>query len=187
MLKMSCLTAVAFFIASPAMAQWLNQPTPGIPRTADGKPNLTAQAPRMPDGKPDLSGIWRRKADRYYNNIAADLKPGDVLPWAESLYQERRADFGKDSMEVRCLPFGPAASTTPYADIKIVQTPALIAILADNLTHRQIHMDGRRLPKDPNPRWMGYSVGRWEGATLVVESTGFSDRSWLDYDGHPHT
>ncbi len=141
----------------------------------------------MPDGKPDLSGIWRRKADRYYNNIAADLKPGDVLPWAESLYQERRADFGKDSMEVRCLPFGPAASTTPYADIKIVQTPALIAILADNLTHRQIHMDGRRLPKDPNPSWMGYSVGRWEGATLVVESTGFTDRSWLDYDGHPHT
>ena len=187
MRKIWCLTALASLIAAPAMAQWLSLPTPGIPRAADGKPNLTARAPRTPDRKPDLSGIWRRKADRYYNNIAADLKPGDVLPWAESLYQQRRTDFGKDSMEVRCLPFGPATSTTPYADAKIIQTPALIAILLDNLTYRQIHMDGRRLPKDPNPSWMGYSVGRWEGDTLVVESTGFTDRSWLDYDGHPHT
>lgn len=126
-LRVWCLTAMAFVIAAPAMAQWLNQPTPGIPRTADGKPNLTARAPRTPDRKPDLSGIWRRKADRYYNNVAADLKPGDVLPWAESLYQQRRVDFGKDSMEVRCLPFGPATSTTPYADAKILQTPTLIA------------------------------------------------------------
>ncbi len=136
---------------------------------------------------PTSLGIWHRKADRYYNNVAADLKPGDVLPWAEALYQQRKADFGKDSMEVRCLPFGPAASTTPYADIKILQTPALIALLLDDLTYRQIHLDGRQLPRDPNPSWTGYSVGRWEGDTLVVESNGFTDRSWLDYDGHPHT
>jgi hypothetical protein len=173
--------------ASPAMGQWLDQPTPGIPRTADGKPNLTAPAPMTPDGKPDLSGIWKRKADRYYNNVAADLKPGDVLPWADALYQQRRGDFGKNSMEVRCLPLGPAATTTPFADFKILQMPTLVAILLDDLTFRQVHMDGRQLPKDPNPSWMGYSVGQWEGDTLVVESTGFTDRSWLDYDGHPHT
>jgi hypothetical protein len=185
--KTASLAMIASLIASPVMGQWLHHPTPGIPRTADGKPDLTAPAPRTQDGKTDLSGIWHRTSDRYYNNIAADLKPGDVLPWAEALYQRRKADFGKDSMEVRCLPFGPAASTTPYADIKIIQTPALIAILMSDLTYRQIHLDGRQLPKDPNPTWMGYSVGHWEGGTLVVESAGFTDRSWLDYDGHPHT
>ncbi len=186
-LRTVSLTIAAFLISSPAIGQWLNHPTPGIPRTADSKPDLTAPTPRTPDGRPDLSGIWNRTADRYYNNIAADLKPGDVLPWAEALYQQRRADFGKDSMEVRCLPNGPAASTTPYRDIKIIQTPAVIAILLSDLTYRQIHMDGRQLPNDPNPSWMGYSVGRWVGDTLVVESTGFTDRVWLDYDGHPHT
>jgi hypothetical protein len=181
------LVLIVSLWVSPAWGQWLNHPTPGIPRTADGKPDLAAPAPRASDGKPDLSGIWHRTADRYYNDIAADLTKGDVLPWAETLYQQRKADFGKDSMEVRCLPFGPAASTTPYLDLKILQTPALIVMLLDNLTYRQIHLDGRQLPTDPNPSWMGYSVGHWEDGTLVVESTGFTDRSWLDYIGHPHT
>jgi hypothetical protein len=178
---------IAALIALPATGQWLHHPTPGIPRTADGKPNLRARAPRTRGGKPDLSGNWRRSDDRYYNNVAADLKPEDVLPWAEALYQQRKADFGKDSMEVRCLPHGPAASTTPFREFKIIQTPALIAILLSDLTYRLIHMDGRQLPKDPNPTWMGFSVGRWERDTLVVESTGFTERVWLDYDGHPHT
>lgn len=183
----AALALIACLVASPARGQWLNHPTPGIPRTADGKPDLAAPAPRSSDGKPDLSGIWHRSADRYYNDVAADLTKGDILPWAETLYQERKADFGKDSMEVRCLPFGPTTSTTPYLDLKILQTPALIVMLLDNLTYRQIHLDGRQLPKDPNPSWMGYSVGHWEDGTLVVESTGFTDRSWLDYNGHPHT
>ena len=144
-------------------------------------------APRAPDSRPDLAGIWERFATRYYNNVAADLTPADVQPWAEALYQQRRADYGKDSMEVRCLPYGPAATTTPFAHVKIVQTPTLIMLLLEDLTYRQIHLDGRQLPEDPNPSWMGYSVGRWEGDTLVVESIGFKDQSWLDYDGHPHT
>jgi hypothetical protein len=178
---------VFILIASSSAAQWIEHPTPGIPRTADGKPNLTAPAPRTRDGKPDLSGMWTREPDRYYNNAAADLKPADVQPWAQALYQRRLADFGKDSMEAQCLPLGPAAFTTPFFDFKFIQTPSLIVILLEDLTYRQIHMDGRQLPKDPNPSWMGYSVGRWDGDTLVVESNGFTERSWLDYDGHPHT
>src|SRR5579862_1485276 len=128
-----------------ANAQWLNHPTPGIPRTPDGKPDLYAPPPHTPDGKPDLSGIWSTPSDRYNNNIAADLKPGDVMPWADALYQQRLRDFGKDSMITLCLPLGPAATTGPYRDFKIVQSPTLIVILFDDLTFRQVHMDGRQL------------------------------------------
>jgi len=183
----AALAIVTASITLPLAAQWLEHPTAGLPRTADGRPDLTASAPRLPDGTPDLSGIWHRTALRYYNNVAADLTSADVQPWADALHRQRAADFGKDSMEVRCLPLGPAAMTTPYFDIKFVQTPTLIVLLIDDLTYRQIHLDGRQLPVDPNPSWMGYSVGRWEGDTLIVESNGFTDRSWLDYDGHPHT
>jgi len=172
-------------IASSSAAQWLQLPTPGIPRTPDGKPNLTAPAPRTRDGKPDLSGMWEREGDHYYNNAGADLKPADVKPWAQALYQRRLAD-STDSMEAQCLPLGPAALTTSDP-VKFIQTPSLIVILLEDLTYRQIHMDGRKLPKNPNPSWMGYSVGRWDGDTLVVETSGFTERVWLDYDGHPHT
>jgi len=172
-------------------AQWLHQPTPGIPRTADGKPNLTAPAPRTPDGRPDFSGLWTRISPKYGRNIAADLAPRDVMPWAESLLQQRREDLGKGYMNVLCVPLGPGYTTT--ADItgaemmKIVQTPSLILVLNPDLTHRQIFMDGRRLEAEPNPTWMGYSVGRWDGDALVVDSNGYNDRTWLDHDGHPHT
>jgi len=179
--------AAVIALSSPLAAQWLHYPTPGIPRTPDGKPNLTAPAPRTADGKPDFSGLWEKNADKFYNNIAADLKPGEVQPWAEDLYRQRKKDFGKDSMETKCLPFGPAYTTTPYRDHTIVQTPAVIVILNSDLTFRRIFMDGRQLEKDPNPTWMGYSVGHWDGDTLVVESNGFNESTWLDADGHPHT
>jgi hypothetical protein len=90
-----------FVLALPLAAQWLHLPTPGIPRTPDGKPNLAAPAPRTADGKPDFSGLWAKTADKFYNNIAADLRPGEVQPWAEALYQQRKKDFGKDSMETK--------------------------------------------------------------------------------------
>src|ERR1044071_5984384 len=96
-------------IASWSAAQWVQLPTPGTPRTRDGKPNLTAPAPRTRDGKPDLSGVWERESDRYYNNAGADLKPADVKPWAQTLFERRLADFSIDSMETQCLPLGPAA------------------------------------------------------------------------------
>jgi hypothetical protein len=110
-----------------------------------------------------------------------------VAPWADAIYQKRKLEFGKNSMETQCMPMGPQYLTTRYRDIRIVQTPTLIVIAFEDLVHREIFMDGRTLEPDPNPTWMGYSVGRWEGDTLVVESNGYTDRSWLDWDGHPHT
>lgn len=174
-------------LSSPLAAQWLHYPTPGIPRTPDGKPNLSAPAPRTADGKPDFSGLWEKMSDKYYNNIAADIKPGEVQQWAETLYQQRKKEFGKNSPEALCRPLGPAYTTIPYRESRIIQTPALIAIPTDDLTFRQIYMDNRQLETDPNPSWMGYSVGHWDGDTLVVESNGFNEKTWLDIDGHPHT
>ena len=185
---MSLLRIAAFVgLGLPLAAQWVHYPTPGIPRTPDGKPNLSAPAPRTAWGKPDFSGLWEKKADKFYNNIAADLKPGEVQPWAEALFEQRKKEFGKNSMEAQCLPFGPAYSTSPYRETKIIQTPTVIVMLNEDLTFRQVFMDGRGLEQDPNPSWMGYSVGHWDGDTLVIESNGFNDRTWLDVDGHPHT
>jgi len=183
------LISLALAVTSvTASAQWLKLQTPGIPRLPDGKPNLEAPAPRTADGKPDLSGVWKNDGgDRLYNNIAADLKPGDVAPWADTLYRQRRSEFGKDSMETLCMPMGPQYLTTRFREFRIVQTPTMIHLLFDDLVHRTIFMDGRTLEPDPNPTWLGYSVGRWEGDTLVVESNGYTDRVWLDFDGHPHT
>jgi hypothetical protein len=179
---------LVFVLATlPLSAQWLHLPTPGLPRTSDGKPDLKAPAPRTAEGKPDLSGLWGKASDKYNNNIAADEQPGVVQAWAEALYQQRRKDFGKESMDTLCIPFGPAYTTTPYRESRIIQTPAMVAILNEDLTHRVIFMDGRQLEKEPNPSWMGYSVGHWDGDTLVVESNGYNEKTWLDATGHPHT
>jgi hypothetical protein len=173
-------------LTTPLAAQWVNYPTPGIPRTADGKPNLTAPAPRTADGKPDLSGLWQRISLKYERNIAADLKSGEIQPWAEALVRQRAEDLQKDHMSVQCLPWGPSYSNSARK-AKIVQTPGLLLMLDEDLTYRQIFLDGRTLETEPNPSWMGYSVGRWDGDTLVVDSFGFNDRTWLDRDGHPHS
>ena len=103
---MTALTTaiVVSMLSAPMAAQWLQHTTPGIPRTADGKPNLTAPAPRTPDDKPDLSGLWQRISPRYERNIAADLKPGEVQPWAEALVQQRMENLGSDHMALQCLP-----------------------------------------------------------------------------------
>ena len=187
----SAIAILAIALNAPLVAQWLHSPTPGIPRTPDGKPNLMAPAPHTADGKPDLSGLWTKISPRYGRNIAADLKPGEVQPWAEALVQQREETLGKDYMNVLCVPLGPGYSTgadsTGAEMVKIVQTPSLILMLNPDLTYRQIFLDGRKLETSPNPSWMGYSVGHWDGDTLVVESFGFNDRTWLDHDGHPHT
>jgi hypothetical protein len=175
-------------VASPVAAQWLKEPTRGIPRTADGKPNLSAPAPRAADGKPDLSGLWRLDAGPYGSNALADLKPGDIQPWADALRKQRMEDLGKDDPSTfKCLPQGPRATLGAAGWARIIQTPALIAILYENLSHRLIFLDGRELPRDPHPSFMGYSVGRWENDTLVVETIGFKDTTWLDFGGYPHT
>src|SRR5579862_8827263 len=99
--------AVVFSV--PALAQWLNLPTPGIPRTADGKPNLTAPTPRTPDGKPDLSGVWRPESNPYRFDVIQDLKDEGIFrPEAEALFQKRIADFRRDDPVTNCLPGGPS-------------------------------------------------------------------------------
>lgn len=181
------LVIVLVVLAAPLAAQWLHYPASGIPRTPDGKPNLAAPAPRMSDGKPDLSGLWQRTNNqRYRRNIAADLKTEEVQPWARELVAERVENLAKDSMFANCLPLGPAYATSERM-FKFVQTPGLILMLDQDLTYRQIFMDGRPLEQEPNPTWMGYSVGRWDGDTLVVDSFGYNDKTWLDTFGHPHT
>jgi hypothetical protein len=167
------------FVTPPVSAQWLTRRTPGIPRTADGKPNLTAPAPRTADGHPDFTGLWAGAG-----GVGAWPDPTNVLPWAYETVLKRQDAFGKDHPAFKCLPTGPE----PMSGFRrILQTPAMIAMLNENLTYRQIFMDGRELERDPHPTWMGYSVGRWEGDALVVDSVGFNDRTWLHIIGLPHT
>src|ERR1044072_4318485 len=143
------LVALAALCCANAGAQWLNYPAPGIPRTADGKPNLSAPAPRTPDGKPDLSGLWAKSSVKYARNVAADLKPEDLRPSTRETVERRREDLGKDGMQVRCLPLGPAYPTagdsTGSEMMRVIQTPQVIVMLNPDLTYRQIWMDGRTL------------------------------------------
>jgi len=173
-----------------ALAQWTDFPTPGVPRLPDGKPNLSAPAPKTADGKPDLSGVWVTRGG-YTGNIAKDLKPGEVSfqPWAAELYKHRQDTLSKEDPQAYCVLSGvPRENVVPYP-FKIVNTAnGMIVILYEALhSYRQIFMDGRKLPKDPNPTWMGYSVGHWDGDTLVVDSSGFVGDNWLDNSGHPGT
>ena len=166
--------------AVPAGAQWLDRPTPGIPRTPDGKPNLTAPAPRGPDGKPDLTGIWNGPVPE------PRFDPANAQPWVNDLMRQRQLEYHKGRPSYNCLPSGPEADRFNGWK-RILQTPAVIAILNDDLTYRVIHTDGRELEANPAPSWMGYAVGRWDGDTLIVESAGYNDKTWLSRYGQPHT
>jgi hypothetical protein len=191
----SQLAAAILTIASmPAVAQWLSVPAKGIPRTNGGKPDLSALAPRKPDGKPDLSGIWNGDTPKlqnlkYLSNLAADFKPGEfpIQPWAEALTEERTPG-GSEWPPAGCLPPGVPVLNTGNRSLKIIQEPSLVVILYEVFGQfRQIFLDGRTLPKDPNPTWLGYSVGRWDGDILVVDTAGFNGKTWLDVRGHPTT
>ncbi len=194
-----------------AQAQWLNHPTPGTPRTPDGKPNLSAPAPRSSDGKPDLSGVWMAESSpipdlirllpggvnglgenipsKYFLSILADFKPGEepLLPAAAAAFRRHSATPG-DAPITRCLPAGVPESDLAPVPFKLIQTPGAIVMLyeLDN-TFRQILTDGRKQLDDPQPSWLGYSVGKWEGNWLVVDTIGFNDQSWLDAAGHTHS
>ena len=209
---------MAVVLATVTMsAQWLNYPTPGLPRTKDGKPNLTAPMPRTRDGRPDLSGVWHVQPNsraemkrlfgddadavevpgmeidtvsKYGINILIDFKPGDEpirKEVAAEINRRNQVASGLDWLS-RCLP-----ATTPLATMlsevtKIVQAPGLTLVMheLDNAT-RQIYTDGRPLPTDPNPSWLGYSIGRWDRDTLVVETIGFNGKAPLDIMGHPRS
>jgi len=177
-------------ICVPVAAQWLKIP-PAVPPGPDGKPNLIAPAPRLPDGHPDLSGIWEPASPKYLRNLAADLKPEEVpyQPWAKALV-EARADgsHAREESDANCLPQGVPKIGAAPAPWKIVQTPGLIVVIheAFNLW-RQIFLDGRQLAEDVNPSWLGYSIGKWDGDTLVVDTRGFNGKTWLDQAGKPTT
>jgi hypothetical protein len=191
--RLFCLLLI---LSTGAHAQWLNLPTPGTPRSRDGKPNLTAPAPRQNGGTPDLSGVWQvegttdtgglgeSQISPYFLNFLAAFKPGEE-PFQSAAVRKSRPDRPP-------LPPCPPARL-PNSDVlpvpfKIVQTPGLTLILYEDFENfRQIHTDGRRLPRDPQPTFLGYSVGSWEGATFVVNTTGFNDLSALDALGHPHS
>jgi hypothetical protein len=178
---------ILLLMSVPLMAQWPKHEDPVLPRTADGKPDLSAPAPRAADGKPDLSGVWVVTNGSFY--LTWDLKSEEMLPWAAALYKEREANFRRDTDGIQCLPPGPkAAIGVGGLPIKVIQNPGLVVILHEYQTlFRQIFTDGRALPEDPNPTWMGYSVGHWEGDTLVVTTAGFNDKTTIDLAGHPHT
>ena len=203
-LRSCAVLAALLLLAAPLAAQWLDYPTPGVPKNADGTPNLSAPAPRTADGRPDLSGIWRPERNQkcppdgcpdnqmseQFLDFGFGLQGGiPYQPWAAALVKERSEQNGKDDPTSNCFPGGIVRLHTYPAFNKIVQTPGLIVILSEReVTYRQIFMDGRPLPVDPLPTWKGYSVGHWEGDTLVVESNGFRNEGiWLDRKGSPLT
>ena len=177
MRALSLVVAAALALA----AQWTN-----LPKT----PNLAGPAPRAADGHPDLSGLWQADGQTYFFDLSSGLKAGDVvmLPWARAEQERREARQHGDDPLARCLPHGvPRINTNGIFPFKIVQTPGLVVILYEQLNlFRQVFLDGRKLAADLNPTWLGYSTGRWEGDTLVVDTRGFNDKTWLDTSkGHP--
>jgi hypothetical protein len=185
-------------------AQWLNEPTPGAPRTPDGKVNMTGPVSRL-NGKPDLSGIWQAEGEprapgalfgigeslnsKYFRDILSDFKRGEEPLTPEGAEMLRRnTQPGVVGPSLKCLPDG-----VPHADLlpepfKIIQTPGEILMLYEVETiFRQVFTDGRKLPIDPTPTWLGYSIGKWDGDTLVIDTMGFNDLSWLDARGHGHS
>jgi len=183
-MKRRVATLVLLVSTTPVAAQWLTLATPGIPRTANGEPDMSAPAPRTADGRPDLTGLWRPVG------ASPDLfDQTKIQAWARTLMAEREQRFYSDGPHFRCLPTGPGSiiSSGEGGFRRIVQGPTVTAILNGDLTYRQIFMDGRELEPDPLPTWMGYSVGRWDDDTLVVESNGFNDKTWLHNQGLSHT
>src|SRR3984885_10731701 len=185
------VAAAVWILPFSLCGQWFNQPTTGIPRTEDGKPNLKAPAPRTPDGKPDLSGLWRPEFNPYNLNVIQNVKDETIFrPEAEALFRQHLADFHAPDPITHCPPAGPLdlLAAGGIALYRIIQSSNMVVLLYERgVRYRQIFMDGRKLPKNPNPTWMGYSVGHWESDTLVVESSGFVNNEWLDNGGHPGT
>jgi hypothetical protein len=203
--------AIVMTLIAPGLAfgQWLRHPTPDVPRNADGTPNLTAPAPRLSGGRPDFSGIWQSarkipctpEMSKFVEcgneiggsplalNIGADMPGGlPYQPWAATLAKQRTEQNSKDDPHARCLPDNPPRPYGLPHMTKAVHTPRLLVLLNEvNAMYRQIFIDGRPLPVDPNPSWNGYSTAAWDGDTLVVQTIGFRDGLWLDMGGSPMT
>jgi hypothetical protein len=202
-MKTAIVAAILLLACTTLGAQWPNHPTAGVPKKTDGSPNLSAPVPRTSDGKPDLSGLWELEKNRpcppdgcpdmevsqEFVNIGWTLKGGlPYQPWAAALVKARRAENGKDDPGSHCRPIGIVKLTANPFLRKFLQLPGLMVILNErDAEFRQIFTDGRALPPDPLPTPNGYSVGKWEGDTLVVQTIGMSDGQWLDRFGSPLT
>jgi hypothetical protein len=191
-------------------AQWVKYPTAGVPRKADGKVDMSAATPHMADGKPDFSGTWttaepnrpaggaassndaqnpgdasRITASRQMANIGVDLPGG--LPyqsWLVPIVKERTANLAKDDPHIKCLPDNFLRAYGMPHLLKFVHTPSLLVMLNEmNAGYRQVFTDARPLPEDPTPSWQGYSSGKWSGDTLVIDTIGVRDDTWIDWNG----
>ncbi|MEO8100172.1 MAG: hypothetical protein ABI811_20900 [Acidobacteriota bacterium] len=192
-------SVLALVFAACVSAQWLDYPSAGIPRTQDGKPDLTAPAPKKTDGKPNLGGIWHRvpppntpSGANFGNTVTYYMPAGSTVPlqpWAAELLQQRRyGNLGAGRPSELCLPHGVLGSMLPNIPFKIIETPGVTLILIEQLAQfRQVFTDGRKLPADMQPAWYGYSIGKWDGDTFIIDSAGFTDKTWLDDSGHPNT
>ena len=189
--KKIAVVALWLTLSVVGSAQWDPYPWKRVPRTADGKVDLNAPTQRTPYGKPDLSGFWLpAKEVKYLLNLAADMKPDEVplKPWARDLYNQRIANNGKDHPGASCLPSGIPEKDNIPDGVKLVQTEDLTILLHESRTiYRQIFTDGRPQPKNPQPTWMGYSIGHWDKDTFVVETIGQNGKTWLDMKGLPGT
>ena len=191
-MRMAALAAgvVIAIGGAPAAAQWIRYPAPGIPRTADGRPDLSAPVPRGANGKPVLAGIWRT-TPTIIADIARGLPAGASIPfqpWAKALLARRIANDARDDPSAKCIVGGvPRNNFVPYP-FKILETPGNLVIIYEAIqSFRQIFTDGRELPPDMSPAWLGYSIGRWDGDAFVVTTAGFNDDVWLDNLGTPAT
>jgi len=205
--SLACALLMLLGLPAAGFGQWVRYPTDGLPRNADGSPNLNAPPPRLPDGKPDFSGIWHTSniikctpailkfidcgneigGSPELFNVGISLPGGlPYQPWAAELVKRRTVDNSKADPHVRCLPDNPPRTWGMPHLTKALHTPKLLVLLYEvNAMYRQIFIDGRPLPADQNPTWNGYSTAYWEGDTLVVQTSGFRDGMWLDTSGSP--
>jgi hypothetical protein len=198
------LAVLGSSLADLAVAQWLNYPTARVPRTADGKVDVGAPAPRLTDGKPDFSGVWTAAnpdraegggaapsdgnditSSRYMANLGVDLPGGlPYQPWLVPIVKERTANLAIDDPHIRCLPDNFLRAYGLPHMLKFVHTPDLLVVLNEmNAGYRQVFTDARPLPDDPAPSWQGYSSAKWSGDTLVIDTIGVRDDTWIDWNG----
>ena len=208
--SLAILTAV--LASLPVNGQWIKYPTAGVPRKADGTVNMAAPAPRLADGKPDFSGVWTTgdpnrptggaeprnaqeqatpgdpaaiRSSRQMANFGIDLPGGlPYQPWLVPIVKERTANNAIDDPHIRCLPDNfLRAYGLPHL-LKFVHTPSLLVVLNEmNAGYRQVFTDARPLPRDPEPAWQGYSSAKWSGDTLVIDTIGLRDDTWIDWNG----